>query len=62
MKQPAETTRKLQEANPTDVANCEITLDQTEYVYDGQAKEPEVTVKNGDEVVAADRVHSRVQE
>ena len=49
-----ETTRKLQEANPTDVANCEITLDQTEYVYDGQAKEPEVTVKNGDEVVAAD--------
>lgn len=49
-----ETTRKLQEANPTDVANCEITLDQTEYVYDGQVKEPEVTVKNGDEVVAAD--------
>lgn len=49
-----ETTRKLQEANPTDVANCEITLDQTEYVYDGQAKEPEVTVKNGDEVVVAD--------
>lgn len=49
-----ETTRKLQEANPTDVANCEITLDQTEYVYDGQAKEPEVTVKNGDEVVAVD--------
>lgn len=49
-----ETTRKLQEANPTDVANCEITLDQTEYVYDGQAKEPEVAVKNGDEVVAAD--------
>ena len=49
-----ETTRKLQEANPTDVANCEITLDQTEYVYDGQAKEPEVTVQNGDEVVAAD--------
>lgn len=49
-----ETTRKLQEANPTDVADCEITLDQTEYVYDGQAKEPEVTVQNGDEVVAAD--------
>ena len=49
-----ETTRKLQEANPTDVANCEITLDQTEYVYDGQAKEPEVAVKNGDEVVAVD--------
>ena len=49
-----ETTRKLPEANPTDVANCEITLDQTEYVYDGQAKEPEVAVKNGDEVVAVD--------
>lgn len=50
----SETTRKLQEANPTDVANCEVTLGQTEYVYDGQAKTPEVTVKNGDTVLTAD--------
>lgn len=50
----SETTRKLQEANPTDVANCEVTLRQTEYVYDGQAKTPEVIVKNGDETVTAD--------
>ena len=31
----------------TDISNCTVTLSQTSYIYDGAAKKPTVTVKDG---------------
>ncbi len=36
-----------QPATDVDLANCQVVLSQTEYVYDGAAKTPEVTVSHG---------------
>ena len=35
----------------SDIADCDISLAETSYTYDGTAKEPEVTVKDGDSVL-----------
>jgi methionine-rich copper-binding protein CopC len=39
--------------NPKSLSNPVIALSQMEYIYDGTEKKPEVTVKDGDDVVAA---------
>lgn len=38
----------------TSIADMDITLDHTSYVYDGTAKEPVVTVKDGEKVLTKD--------
>ena len=37
----------ISEAPKTDISNCTVTLGTTSYTYDGTAKKPSVTVKNG---------------
>lgn len=37
-----------------DISNCTVTLDPTSYTYDGTAKKPKVTVKNGDTTLKLD--------
>ncbi len=36
-----------------DISNCEITLSDESYIYDGKAKEPAVTVKSGNTTLTA---------
>ncbi|MBQ6381184.1 MAG: hypothetical protein IJJ41_06270 [Clostridia bacterium] len=43
----------IKEPPKTDVATCTMTLDQTAFIYDGAAKNPTVTVKNGNEKLTA---------
>ena len=38
---------KIDEVKRTDIANCTVTLSKNSYIYDGSAKIPVVTVKDG---------------
>lgn len=44
---------EINKVNPK-IDNCQITLEETEYIYDGTAKTPAVTVKDGEDVVASE--------
>ena len=47
-------TKEIAEENSTiDVSTCIVTLNQTEYTYDGKAKEPVITVSDGKQVLSA---------
>ena len=43
----SDSIRLTYQANTVDISTCTITLSPTTYTYDGKAKEPSVTVKNG---------------
>ena len=41
--------------NKLDIANCAVTLSASNFIYDGKAKEPAVTVKNGNTTLTLGR-------
>lgn len=51
--QVAAAKAEINKVNPK-IDNCQITLEETEYIYDGTAKTPAVTVKDGEDVVASE--------
>ena len=42
----------IEEAKRTDISTCTVTLAKTSYTYDGTAKQPAVTVKDGSKTLA----------
>ncbi len=43
----------IQEAQKTSISSCTVTLSQTSYTYDGYAKKPSVTVKDGSKTLTS---------
>ncbi len=49
-----EFTIKAEEIKTTPISDCTVTLSKTSYTYDGKAKNPDVTVKNGSKTLVKD--------
>lgn len=47
------TLKKTFKVNPKSISNCTITVNPTSYTYDGAAKTPAVTIKDGSKTVSA---------
>ena len=45
--------REINEDTKTELSACTVTLSQTSYEYDGNEKKPQITVKNGNDIIAS---------